>query len=440
MALNFPSNPGDQAIYVDPSSGLKYIFNLAIGGWETAIQPPCIITLDGTAPDIDLEGFLWYDNLNQVLYIYRNGAWVPITGNTTGNVVVTVGPNPPPVSNQGDLWWDTVSGVLYIYYIDEDSQQWVVASPDDSGGGSSSNVFVGDAPPQNPKEGDMYFNELSQVLYVYTNGNWIATRTESASGVNQITVVDPIRDLGASEDPIIAIHDAAIDQKGAIRLATQSEVDLPELNTTQALTPSRLLVGIDAYLPQATESRKGVLAVATAEEVAAGTDDEKAITPATLSSFAQSNANPTGTVIAFAGETAPIGYLACNGQAITAGNNFVLNGKIVANDSDANTVEVDLTDLVGIVGTTVPDLRGEFVRGWSDDKVGVDDGRSIRSFQGDQFAEHNHSAPAGPAAVSGGQLGGGSRVSDSGLASTNNSGTGTETRPRNIALLYCIKY
>ena len=430
MALNFPPNPGDQAIYVDPSSGLKYIFNLAIGGWETAIQPPCIITLDGKAPDINLEGFLWYDNLGQVLYIYRNGAWVPVTGNTTGNVVITVGDTPPNVSNQGDLWWDTVSGLLYIYYIDEDSKQWVVASPDDSGTGSSSNVFVGDSPPPDPKEGDMYFNELSQVLYVYTDGNWVPTKAENASGVNQITVVDPIRDLGASEDPIIAIHDAAIDQKGAIRLATQSEVDLPELNTTQALTPSRLLVGIDSYLPQATEDRKGVLAVATADEVAAATDDEKAVTPAKLASFAQANANPPGTVIAFAGATVPTGYLACDGSIIN------------------RNIYPDLFAAIGEVygagnGTTtfaLPDLRGEFIRGWVNDKAGVDDGRTLGSFQGDQFAEHNHSAPAGPAAVSGGQLGGGSRVSDSGLATTNNSGSGTETRPRNIALLYCIKH
>ncbi|MEL0332150.1 MAG: hypothetical protein VW982_08050, partial [Candidatus Poseidoniales archaeon] len=117
-----------------------------------------------------------------------------------------------------------------------------------------------------------------------------------------------------------------------------------------------------------------------------------------------------------------------------------LNGKIVADDSDADTVEVDLTDLVGIVGATVPDLRGEFIRGWSDDKVGVDSGRAIRSFQGDQFAEHVHSAPAGPAATTGGLSGGGNRVNDESLATTNNSGSGTETRPRNVALLYCIKY
>ena len=431
MALNFPSNPQDQSIYVDPSSGLKYIYNLSIGGWETAIQPPCIVSLDGAAPDLNLDGFLYYDNVNKILYIFRNGEWVPVTENTSGTTKVTVSATRPGASNQGDLWWDSVGGALYIYYVDEDSSQWVIAAPAEGGGGtSSSNVYVGPTPPPNAKEGDMYFNNLNEVLYVYNDGNWDATRSES-DGVNQITVVDPIRDLGASDDPIIAIYDAAIDQAGAIRLATQDEVDAPESNTTQALTPSRLLVGIDAYLPQATEDRKGVLAVATAAEVSNGTDNEKAVTPATLGSFAQSNANPAGTVITFAGETVPTGYLECDGSIFdraTYPNLFNAINTIYTYDDDPDTQ------------FRVPDLRGEFVRGWSNGKAGIDVGRALGSFQGDQFAEHAHGIATGDAAAADGLSGGGNRVSDTITVNTNTAGSGTETRPRNFALMYCIKY
>ena len=46
---------------------------------------------------------------------------------------------------------------------------------------------------------------------------------------------------------------------------------------------------------------------------------------------------PTGSVTAFAGSTAPDGWLECNGQATTG--------------YDA---------LAAVVGTNVPDLRGEF--------------------------------------------------------------------------------
>ena len=59
MALNFPNNPTDKQIHIDPASGLKYIFNGSVGGWETAIQPPVITSTD-EEPDIKLEGFLWW--------------------------------------------------------------------------------------------------------------------------------------------------------------------------------------------------------------------------------------------------------------------------------------------------------------------------------------------------------------------------------------------
>ena len=129
MALNFPLNPADGSIYIDPISGLKYIFNKSIGGWETAIQPPAIVTTATTPPDITLDGFLWYDSSTQILSILRGGTWVPITGASDGSGNMSVGPTPPDVKSQGDLWWDSVGGILYIYFVDATSAQWVIASP-----------------------------------------------------------------------------------------------------------------------------------------------------------------------------------------------------------------------------------------------------------------------------------------------------------------------
>ena len=61
-----------------------------------------------------------------------------------------------------------------------------------------------------------------------------------------------------------------------------------------------------------------------------------------------------------------------------------------------------LSDLFGLIGTAhgsgdgsstfnVPDLRGEFVRGW-DDGRGVDSGRNFASSQSDQNEARNHTA------------------------------------------------
>lgn len=93
----------------------------------------------------------------------------------------------------------------------------------------------------------------------------------------------------------------------------------------------------------------------------------------------------------------------------------------------------------------LPDLRGEFVRGW-DDGRGIDAGRVFGTPQGDDFKSHSHSYTlTRPYDESGNldtsRLGRGqeSNVIGSRSGQINSSG-GDETRPRNIALTPWIKY
>ena len=74
MTLNFPTDIS--APYVDPVSGLKYVYNTTVGAWESAIQPPSIIAAD--EPDILIEGFLWFNTTDGNLYVYHNGAWMVV--------------------------------------------------------------------------------------------------------------------------------------------------------------------------------------------------------------------------------------------------------------------------------------------------------------------------------------------------------------------------
>ena len=87
--------------------------------------------------------------------------------------------------------------------------------------------------------------------------------------------------------------------------------------------------------------------------------------------------NPVGTVIWFAGSSAPTGYLKANGDSIANGS------------GTTQSITADFSALFAIVGANLPDLRGEFIRGW-DDSRGVDSGRSIRSTQAAANAQHNH--------------------------------------------------
>lgn len=153
-----------------------------------------------------------------------------------------------------------------------------------------------------------------------------------------------------------------------------------------------------------------------------------------------------GTVSAFAMPTAPEGWLVCDGSAVS---------------------RTDYADLFATIGTVwgrgdqlttfnLPDLRGEFVRGFDDDR-GVDEGRVFASVQQDALAEHYHlegyaSSAASHAASYGSEIGGktrqttdgngmdfndhaktsGPRISDASIG-------GNETRPRNVAMTYAIK-
>ena len=96
-----------------------------------------------------------------------------------------------------------------------------------------------------------------------------------------------------------------------------------------------------------------------------------------LSFTALPQAVPTGSVHLMAGNNVPSGYLKCNGQAVSQTTYAALYQVIGATYGQTATT------------FNLPDLRGEFVRGW-DDSRGVDSGRDFGSAQGHEFFSHNH--------------------------------------------------
>lgn len=143
---------------------------------------------------------------------------------------------------------------------------------------------------------------------------------------------------------------------------------------------------------------------------------------------------PAGTVIYHAANTPPTDFIKANGAAIsrtTYSNLFTAIGTTFGVGNGSSTFNV-------------PDLRGEFMRGW-DDSRGIDTGRAFGSAQSDQMESHSHSFTGGGNNTGGfsyGKVtatGGGSSftITTTSQGATSNS---SENRPRNIALLACIKY
>ena len=163
---------------------------------------------------------------------------------------------------------------------------------------------------------------------------------------------------------------------------------------------------------------------------------------------------PVGAVYNFPALTIPDGYLECNGAELS---------------------RTSYAALFAILGTTygvgdgettfnLPDLRGEFVRGY-DNGRGVDSGRAIGSSQADATAKnglsvtinsngaHTHgyswtaantvNATNNYVSMSSNNQGGTKNFTTGSAGShghTNSVSGDTETRPRNQAMVYCIKY
>ena len=175
-------------------------------------------------------------------------------------------------------------------------------------------------------------------------------------------------------------------------------------------------------------------------------------------SFTTVNGVPTGSVFCIAVATVPSGYLECNGAAVsrtTYSVLFAVIGTAYGTGDGSSTFNL-------------PDLRGEFVRGF-DNGRGVDNGRSVASSQSSANLSHGHSVSAsvsdpghqhatsvdgvrlftvpGPHHVPYGGAGGypgtdwSMSNANTGISvniSQNNAG-GSEARPRNVSMMYVIK-
>jgi microcystin-dependent protein len=138
---------------------------------------------------------------------------------------------------------------------------------------------------------------------------------------------------------------------------------------------------------------------------------------------------PVGTVQAFAGTVIPDGYLLCNG-AFVSRNAYPDLYDVIATTYSYGGAPVGQFQL--------PDLRGEFIRGF-DASRGVDPSRVFGSTQDDALKAHTHGintllVESGTGTTVG--------LGDTGGATSNvtKSTGGAETRPRNVAMNFIIKF
>lgn len=214
-----------------------------------------------------------------------------------------------------------------------------------------------------------------------------------------------------------------------VGLSPYMEVVLGSVDAAEALT--NLTAAADAEVVKLTGAQTvaGVKTFSDKPIIPDGTAAQNPVSKAQLDAAA-----PAGCVQFFATVTAPTGWLKANGALVS---------------------RTTYADLFAAIGTTfgagdgsttfgLPDLRGEFIRAF-DDGRGVDTGRVFGSAQASQMQSHTHTFNSngnGNGNSSNYPLGGSGYsvptvVTVSAAGGTTNS---SENRPRNIALLACIKY
>jgi len=146
---------------------------------------------------------------------------------------------------------------------------------------------------------------------------------------------------------------------------------------------------------------------------------------------------PAGAIMAFAMNSAPAGWLAADGSNVSRSTYAALFSAIGTTYGSGD----------GSTTFALPDLRGIFVRGSGSQTIsGITYNKTFAAKEGDALQGHEHTINAiafmtGGAGVAGSGVN--NRVTSTGIVTDGTNGTprtASETRPANIALLYCIKF
>ena len=198
------------------------------------------------------------------------------------------------------------------------------------------------------------------------------------------------------------------------------------------------------------------------------------ITLAKLAAAVANSLVPVGTIIYFAGLYPPIGYIKANGDNINSTTTTFTGSDYKQVNADYTGIvdigTIDTSRLYKVVGNILPDLQGQFVRGYRGVNNNIDNSGTtahvssgglwsssygtdtVLRIQSDDFKTHQHEfgsddqvrSQGGYTSLGSFSYDANSDTSGSGQRARtkddNTNSGGTETRPMNIALLACIKY
>ncbi|WP_448694778.1 phage tail-collar fiber domain-containing protein [Pseudomonas moraviensis] len=253
-------------------------------------------------------------------------------------------------------------------------------------------------------------------LWIVANGDWVR-----ATDANSNAKVTP----GLT----VMVEEGTANGDSLWHLTTNAPITLGTTALTFKMLVGRTGIAAGTY-KSLTVDEYGRATAGANPETLAGFGIKDSYTKAEVDALiVKASALPVGSIVAFPVDAPPPGFLELDNSVKSSATypdlSAYLGGKFNKGDE-------------GVGNFRLPEARGEFLRGW-DHGRGADLGRAVGSYQADELKTHTHqiSAPTSIAA-SGGSTG--IILAAGGMLnwSTTNTG-GAETRPRNLAVMWCIK-
>ncbi|WP_225739948.1 phage tail protein [Pseudomonas sp. IzPS59] len=273
-------------------------------------------------------------------------------------------------------------------------------------------------------------------LWIVANGDW--TRANDANVSAKVT-----------PGLTVMVEEGTLNGDSLWHLTTNAPITLGTTALTFKMLAGRTGIAAGTYKSLSVDEY-GRATAGSNPDTLAGFGIKDSYTKAEVEALiAKASALPVGSIVAFPVDTPPPGFLELDNSVRSSATypdlSAYLGGKFNKGDE-------------GVGNFRLPEARGEFLRGW-DHGRGVDAGRASGSFQSDSLKAHYHFLPTGS---------GGGQVADPngetptvvlkdtaadwvlrtegdnpdlsiGRVRTYNFGAATETRPRNIAVMWCIK-
>jgi phage-related tail fiber protein len=260
-------------------------------------------------------------------------------------------------------------------------------------------------------------------LWVVSNGNWV--RTSDASTSAKVTPA-----------LTVMVEEGTVNGDSLWHLTTNGPITLGTTALTFEMLAGRTGIQPGTY-KSLTVDKYGRATGGSNPETLAGFGIKDTYTKAEIEAMiAEASALPVGAMVPFPLGKIPPGFLEVDGSvksiAVYPDLAAFLGAAFNKGDEGAGNFRL-------------PESRGEFLRGW-DHGRGVDAGRAIGSWQADDNKAHTHTTTRMPAFGNAAGTQASSVAIDNGTTAPNlqfgggiNSSGGTEARPRNLAVMWCIK-